>query len=750
MRNGEEHLASWLADVGRFADSVIALDDGSTDRTREILEESALVRTVLTNPVRDSYLGWDDRQNRQRLVDAAVEAGAGWALFLDADERIDEADGVTFRSFLRTDARKGFAYGFELFSMVGDERHRNPRALWVVRLFHCADALQPLPSRRLHFVPVPSNIDRERWLYTSLRIQHFGGSSAERRTERRAKYAEVDPDDEYDQGYDNLLLAPERVEPWPPRRDVPVVLGRWGRHADLVHARSRSESVAITAVVIAQNDGETIERSIGALVDQEVGDPFEVILVDSGTDDTVPRIRAKFPSVRCVHLPDPALPGEARNAGLLMARGEFISFPGSHVWLTEGSLQARLDAHDEGWSMVTGLVHNGNTSRAGWASYFLDHQARMPGRPSGEIRGAPGSASYVTEDVRRLGGFPEDMRAGEDTVVNQALYGAGRSVYLRAEATFFHASPCRSLSDVARHHYKRGRGLGQILAAEVRGRWATWHRLRRTVDVSLNRIRRLGGHVAAADPETRDRYRSVRWMVRAGAVAYFVGGLRELGRSGAEVDGAATPGSAVAVSPSAPLLAIGGRPGRSGIGMLNMGGAAQGAKRLATMMRYAQHSTGVHGALAPIVVSATATAERPGTYTLSMVHGQVESYLTAARSVGAGLLLQIQPGGAHLKDLAAQWVDMVAHTDVAILFDLRDHVAYLGQAREIPEVLEYLRDFLAGSSPPFDRLYVRGLDVDEPPASVVEIESVDLRDVDSLFPRDLFAARPDLHAVIYD
>jgi glycosyltransferase involved in cell wall biosynthesis len=750
VRNGEEHLASWLASVGRFADSVIALDDGSTDRTREILEESAIVRTVLTNPVRDSYLGWDDRENRQRLVDAAVDAGTGWALFLDADERIDEADGRTFQSFLRTDARKGFAYGFELFSMVGDEHHRNPRALWVIRLFHCDDALQPLPSRRLHFVPVPANIDREHWLYTSLRIQHFGGSSAERRVERRAKYAEVDPDDEYDQEYDKILLEPQKVEPWPPRRDVPVVLGRWGRRADLVHARSTSEPVAITAVVIAQNDGETIERSISALVDQEVSDPFEVILVDSGTDDTVPRIRERFPSVRCVQLPDPALPGEARNAGLLMARGEFISFPGSHVWLTEGSLQARLEAHDEGWSMVTGLVRNGNTSRAGWASYLLDHAARMSGRPSGEIHGPPGSASYLTEDVRRLGGFPEAMRAGEDTVVNEALCRAGRSVYLRAEASFFHASPCRSLRDVARHHYKRGRGLGQILAAESGGRLAIRHRLRRTVDVSLNRIRRLGDHVAAGDPEMMDRYRSVRWMVRAGAVAYFIGGLRELGRSGVEVDGAPTPVRSVEVSAEAPLLTIGGRPGRSGIGMLSMGGAVQGANRLATMMRYAQHSTPVHGALAPIVVSATATTERPGTYTLSMGHGQVESYLAAARGIGAGLLLQIQPGGAHLRDLAEQWAEMVAHTDVAILFDLREHLAYLGQAQEIPEVLVYLRDYLAGSNPPFDRLYVRGLDDDDSPASVVEIEGVDLREVGSAFPHDLLAARPGLRAVIYD
>jgi len=72
-----------------------------------------------------------------------------------------------------------------------------------------------------------------------------------------------------------------------------------------------------------------------------------------------------FPSVRCVELPFRVLPGEARNAGLWMARGDYVTFPGSHVWLRPGSLAARVAAHDDGWDMVTGAVVNGNESAAG-------------------------------------------------------------------------------------------------------------------------------------------------------------------------------------------------------------------------------------------------------------------------------------------------------------------------------------------------------------------------------------------------
>ena len=78
----------------------------------------------------------------------------------------------------------------------------------------------------------------------------------------------------------------------------------------------------------------------------------------SGDDATFEHTRATYPQVRCVQLPEKALPGEARNAGLWMARGEYVTFPGSHVWLRPGSRAARLQAHDDGWDLVTGSVVN--------------------------------------------------------------------------------------------------------------------------------------------------------------------------------------------------------------------------------------------------------------------------------------------------------------------------------------------------------------------------------------------------------
>ena len=144
-------------------------------------------------------------------------------MFLDADERIDEDDGRALRRFLETEAQPGFAYGFQVFRMIEDDDHYDPHALWAFRLFSAVDAVQPLGSQRLHFVPVPSGIPRRRWLFTSLRIQHAGSITPTHRRARFEKYLEADPDNEYQSDYSNLLTEPAVVDEWKPRpADLPV------------------------------------------------------------------------------------------------------------------------------------------------------------------------------------------------------------------------------------------------------------------------------------------------------------------------------------------------------------------------------------------------------------------------------------------------------------------------------------------------------------------------------------------------
>ena len=191
-RNCAGEIPAYLDSVAGLADAIVALDDGSTDETAAVLEASPEVVRLLRNPRRDSYAGWDDAANRQALLDAAIELGARWALFLDADERIDPDDARALRRFVEHVAVPGSAYGFRVHRMLGDGTAYDRADLWVYRLFAPA-AGQRLPTATLHLVPIPTSIPRDRWQKTTVRIQHFAGATAELREARLDKYRSPTP-----------------------------------------------------------------------------------------------------------------------------------------------------------------------------------------------------------------------------------------------------------------------------------------------------------------------------------------------------------------------------------------------------------------------------------------------------------------------------------------------------------------------------------------------------------------------------
>lgn len=526
VRNGAEDLPGWFDSVRVFADAVVALDDGSTDDTAEMLMAEPLVEIILRNPRRETFAGWDDSANRNRLLQAAHALNPDWIMSLDADERIDSADGQALRRFIDRDALPKLAYSMRVFRMEGDTGQLyDPKGMWVCRLFSF-DPGQKFPANRLHFVPVPVSIPRRCWVRTTLRIQHFGAQSAERRRSRYEKYREADPNNEF-QEYDHLLLPPTEVRNWETRPDDSPVLVQ---PASVKNVEPTDlDSPVLSAIVIAQNDEATIERSLSALVTQEMDVPFEVIVVTSGSDRTAAIVRDKFPSITLIELPRPVLPGEARNAGWRIARGDYLTFPGSHIEVCPGNLSARLAAHEAGWAMVTSTVLNGNQTPAGWASYFLDHSSTLPGRPSGELPTAPGHCSYQREILEELGGFPSDRRAGEDTVVNLEAFRRGYTAYREGGAAIIHASPCVTSWQLIRHHFQRGRALGKILVEKHRPQGQLlWHNRHMLVTIYARRVAGIRTNVDCWGKELEPTYRQVRRRIVLGAAAAAFGTYFEL------------------------------------------------------------------------------------------------------------------------------------------------------------------------------------------------------------------------------
>ena len=265
--------------------------------------------------------------------------------------------------------------------------------------------------------------------------------TAERRAARFDKYLEADPDDDWQASYAHLLDEPGQVRRWRPRapQPLPVIANETVRRVAAGPGRARR----LRGVVIARDDEAIIEAAVGAVVRQELDEPFEVIVVTSGTDRTAAIVRERFPSVHVVELDQPALPGAARNAGLRVARGGTSASPDRTSSSRRAAWRLGCAHHRQGWAMVTGTMQNGTRTWAGWATYFLENSAVLPARPSFVFETPPMRCSYVRDAVAELGGFPEDMRAGEDTVVNGSSSTGGTGRTGAGDGVSTHHSPCR-------------------------------------------------------------------------------------------------------------------------------------------------------------------------------------------------------------------------------------------------------------------------------------------------------------------
>jgi glycosyltransferase involved in cell wall biosynthesis len=225
VRNGASHLDRWLDNVASFADGVVALDDGSTDGTYDLLQSSPLVNNLLRNPRRETFHGWDDGENRRRLLAAAADFNPQFVLSLDADETIYEPDSVRLRGFLQHDALVGSAYSLRHLRCWGD--YVSTHVHQVFRLFGYRKG-QTFHSQQLHFSPIPTSIDRRMWFHTSLRLLHHGAPDEHAVAARIAKYREADPSNTFADGHGAFSLngTPDTLGVITPQpSDSPVLAG---------------------------------------------------------------------------------------------------------------------------------------------------------------------------------------------------------------------------------------------------------------------------------------------------------------------------------------------------------------------------------------------------------------------------------------------------------------------------------------------------------------------------------------------
>lgn len=141
-----------------------------------------------------------------------------------------------------------------------------------------------------------------------------------------------------------------------------------------------AEEMQISVVIASYNSSKTIKKTLQSLEKQTLPKRFEVIVVDSSSDDTTEVIKKHFPNVRVFHFLERKLPGDARNIGISKAKGNIIAMLDADCETANDWLEKILEAHKSPWPAIGGAIANG--TRGGcvsWAAYFCEFSQWMPG-----------------------------------------------------------------------------------------------------------------------------------------------------------------------------------------------------------------------------------------------------------------------------------------------------------------------------------------------------------------------------------
>jgi len=188
------------------------------------------------------------------------------------------------------------------------------------------------------------------------------------------------------------------------------------------------QNVRCSVIIPSFQSAGTIRACLTSVLAQDLGEPFEVLIADSGTDGTAEIVRREFPAVRLITSASRLDPAAARNRCAREAHGEIFAFIDSDC-IADGHWLRRLcSAIDEGtYDGVGGAILPVDGSNAtAWAGYFCEFREFLP-------RGHAADATYLTinnvayraETFRKAGGFPEGYFPQEDQVFYERLRALG-------------------------------------------------------------------------------------------------------------------------------------------------------------------------------------------------------------------------------------------------------------------------------------------------------------------------------------
>ncbi|HVS88019.1 MAG TPA: glycosyltransferase [Candidatus Acidoferrum sp.] len=205
----------------------------------------------------------------------------------------------------------------------------------------------------------------------------------------------------------------------------------------------------ISILLLTKNEERNIGACLRALFSQKCAEPFEVILVDSGSTDCTLEIARSYP-VRIEQIPSEAFHHACtRNFAAGLANGQFLVYlaadalPASNTWL--GALIANFADPSVGAVYGRHLPRPGSTLERQDALDAVYGDARLVKDASS--RQKLGYRYYhlstvnaaIRRDVWQATRFPEDLKVFEDLGIAKRILDSGWMIVYEPGACVYHS-----------------------------------------------------------------------------------------------------------------------------------------------------------------------------------------------------------------------------------------------------------------------------------------------------------------------
>lgn len=240
---------------------------------------------------------------------------------------------------------------------------------------------------------------------------------------------------------------------------IPLVGKAWGEIAPEIIEQTRTglarwqhSQPQVSIVLIGRNEEKRIFAALASLAQLQTQRAVELIVVNNGSTDATQEILDAL-GLHSVWQPTPGW-AEARQAGLEVARGEFVLTADSDNLYPETWLDALVDAleQNEQAAVVCGLYcffTDDNRYPPSISLYqharYLNSKFRHPQRPHLNCLG--GNMGYRRRIALKVGGYKMGVGRGEDGELSYRMSQEGAIIFLPTKAAFSYSSLRNVLKD---------------------------------------------------------------------------------------------------------------------------------------------------------------------------------------------------------------------------------------------------------------------------------------------------------------